>query len=37
MMPLIVETLLLAAVAYAIGLGIGWLLFGRKKRQGFLG
>ena len=36
-MPLIVETLLLVAVAYALGLGIGWLLFGRKKRQGFLG
>lgn len=35
-MPLIVETLLLVAIAYALGLGIGWLLFGRPKRQGFL-
>jgi len=36
-MPLLVETLLLVALAYLAGLGIGWLLFGRKKRQGFLG
>jgi len=36
-MPLLVETLLLVALAYLVGLGIGWLLFGRKKRQGFLG
>jgi hypothetical protein len=37
LMPLLVETLLLIALAYLVGLGIGWLLFGRKKRQGFLG
>jgi len=36
-MPLLVETLLLCAAAWLIGLGIGWLLFGRKKRQSFLG
>jgi hypothetical protein len=37
LMPLLGETLLLIALAYLVGLGIGWLLFGRKKRQGFLG
>ena len=36
-MPLIVETLLLIALAYAIGVGIGWLLFGRPKKTSFLG
>ncbi|MEA3016616.1 MAG: hypothetical protein QOI38_1338 [Sphingomonadales bacterium] len=36
-LPLIAETLLLAAAAWLIGLGIGWLLFGRRKRQSFLG
>lgn len=36
-LPLLAESLLLAAVAWLIGLGIGWLLFGRKKRQSFLG
>ena len=36
-MPLLVETLLLVALFYLVGLGLGWLLFGRKKRQGFLG
>ena len=36
-LPLVVETLLLAAAAWLIGLGIGWLLFGRRKRQSFLG
>ena len=35
-MPLLVETLLLAAAAWAAGLGIGWVLF-RPKRRGFLG
>lgn len=35
-MPLIVETLMLTAVAWLIGLGIGRLLFGRPKRDGFL-
>ena len=36
-MPLLAEILLLCAAAYFIGLGIGRLLFGRKKRQSFLG
>ncbi|HEY0132364.1 MAG TPA: hypothetical protein VGB57_13270, partial [Allosphingosinicella sp.] len=36
-LPLLAEILLLAAAAWLIGLGIGWLLFGRKKRQSFLG
>lgn len=35
--PLLAETLLLAAAAFLAGLAIGWLLFGRKKRQSFLG
>ena len=35
-MPLIVEYMILIAIAYLIGVGIGWLLFGRKKREGFL-
>ena len=35
--PLLVETFLLAAAAWLIGLGVGWLLFGRKRRQSFLG
>jgi len=35
-MPLIVETLILAAIFYLIGVAIGWFLFGRPKRQGFL-
>ncbi|HEX9932178.1 MAG TPA: hypothetical protein VGB08_05000 [Allosphingosinicella sp.] len=36
-MPLLLETLLLCALAWLIGLGIGWLLFGRKRRESFLG
>lgn len=36
-MPLIVETLLLIALAYLIGVGIGWVLFGRPKKTSFLG
>ena len=35
-MPLIVEYMIPIAIAYLIGVGIGWLLFGRKKREGFL-
>ncbi|HEY5711472.1 MAG TPA: hypothetical protein VIT38_06220 [Allosphingosinicella sp.] len=34
-MPLLAETLLLVALAYAIGVGIGWLL-ARPKRESFL-
>jgi hypothetical protein len=36
-MPLIAETLMLTAIAYAIGVGIGWLLFGRPKKTTYLG
>jgi hypothetical protein len=36
-LPLLAEVLLLAAAAWLIGLGVGWLLFGRRKRQSFLG
>ncbi|HEU0098675.1 MAG TPA: hypothetical protein VFQ67_07850 [Allosphingosinicella sp.] len=33
--PLLVETLALAALAYLIGLGLGWLVWGRRRREGF--
>ena len=33
--PLLAETLSLAALAYLIGLGLGWLLWGRRRREGF--
>lgn len=36
-MPLLVETLLLTTAAYLAGVGIGWLLFGRPKKNSFLG
>jgi len=36
-MPLIVEILILTAIAYAIGIGIGWLFFGRAKKSTYLG
>lgn len=36
-MPLLAETLLLCAAAWLIGLAAGWLLFGRKRRESFLG
>ena len=35
-MPLLAETLILCAVAWAIGLGLGRLLFGRRRRRTFL-
>ncbi|HEX5184801.1 MAG TPA: hypothetical protein VFW19_16815 [Allosphingosinicella sp.] len=35
-LPMLVETWSLVALAYAIGLGLGALLFGRRKRQSFL-
>lgn len=34
--PLLAETLLLVALAWLAGLGLGWLLFGRPKRESFL-
>jgi hypothetical protein len=33
--PLLLETLTLAALAYLIGLGLGWFLWGRRRREGF--
>ena len=33
--PLLVETMALAALAYLIGLGLGWLVWGRRRREGF--
>ena len=33
--PLILETMILAALAYLLGLGLGWLLWGRRRREGF--
>ncbi len=32
-MPLLLETLALAALAYLIGLGLGWLLWGRRRER----
>ena len=34
-MPLIAELLILTTLAYLIGLALGWLLFGRKRRERF--
>jgi hypothetical protein len=34
-MPLLAETAILAALAYLIGLALGWLLWGRPRRTGF--
>ena len=34
-MPLLIETELLVLAAYALGLGVGWVLF-RPKRDSFL-
>ena len=36
-MPLLAETLILTALAYSLGVGIGWLFFGRPKKTSFLG
>jgi hypothetical protein len=33
--PLLLEVLLQLLAAYLIGVGIAWLLFGRRKREGF--
>jgi hypothetical protein len=35
-MPLLAETLLLVALFYLVGVGLGWLLFGRRRRDSFL-
>lgn len=34
--PLLAETLLLLALAYLLGVGLGRLLFGRRKKEGYL-
>ncbi|HEX8481802.1 MAG TPA: hypothetical protein VF650_07870 [Allosphingosinicella sp.] len=34
--PLLLETLALVALAYFTGLGLGWLLWGRRRRDGFV-
>lgn len=34
-LPLLAETLILAALAYLLGLGLGALLWGRPRREGF--
>jgi len=36
-MPLLAETLILVLIAYLIGVGIGFLLFGRRERKNFVG
>ena len=36
-MPLVAETLILIALFYLLGVGIGWLLFGRPKKRNYLG
>ena len=35
-MPLLAETLILVALAYLVGVGLGWRLFGRRRRTSFL-
>jgi hypothetical protein len=35
-LPLLAETLILLVLFFALGLAIGWFLFGRRKRQSFL-
>lgn len=34
--PMLIETLVMAALAFLIGLGMGRLFFGRPKREGYL-
>lgn len=34
-MPLLGETLILGALSYLLGLGLGWLLWGRRRRRGY--
>ena len=35
-MPLLIETLAALLLAYLVGLGLAWLLFGRKKDESYL-
>ena len=32
-MPIVLELLVLTLVAYAAGIGIGWLIWGREERR----
>lgn len=34
--PLILETLTMTVIAYLLGLGLGWLLFGRRRKTSYL-
>lgn len=34
-MPLLAESAILASLAYLIGLGLGWLIWGRRRRPGY--
>jgi hypothetical protein len=34
-LPLLVETLILLTLAYLVGLALAWLIWGRKRREGF--
>ncbi|HEY0627250.1 MAG TPA: hypothetical protein VGD10_11020 [Allosphingosinicella sp.] len=34
-MPLLVESLIQIILAYLLGLGLAWLIWGRKRREGF--
>lgn len=36
-MPLLLETLILIALAYCVGVGLGWLLFRPRRNTSFLG
>ncbi len=35
-MPLLLETLIAIVLAYLVGVGVAWLIFGRAKRDSFL-
>lgn len=35
-MPLLLETMAALVLAYLVGLGLAWLLFGRKKQESYL-
>ena len=35
-MPLLAETLIALVIAYLLGVGIAWLLFGRPKKDSYL-
>ena len=36
LMPLLLETLIVLVLAYLVGVGIAWLLFGRQKKDSYL-